>query len=353
MSQSNASILPDYSNDSGGGAIESINTLVGAITLNSVDGSLNVAPTSATNISFSNPNLISLNGAVGISTLTSTDDSITITNTANNINLSTAGGGSLVLHFSGVTDANGSYTNLLGDNEGYVMLDTTYAVSVSQTSLTDAPIIMLVTKSVDSVVIETKQTNAVVEAGVSFDCILVATNYRKGVSTPTSYTFPSTGVIPQFSTTGGGDPFNLGFVPTGSNITTPGSASYINPALNPTVTIKVDIAGQMASPASNNFIPNNTLLYGIYGEGLDNLIVGFSMPTTGQVPLPIDNGTGIPGTPPPANFTASATIPYATLTTANTLFYGLFLSFPCAPLPGNLIVTNLQYQVTLEYNSYQ
>jgi hypothetical protein len=298
-----------------GGAIQSINNLVGAITFNSPDETLNVVPDSATNITITNP--------------------------------------TLVLHFSGTTDASGTYTNMLGDDEGYVMLDTTYSVAVTQTSApTGAPIILYVSqKTTGSVSIMSMQNNTTPEPNVSFDAILVATNFRKAVPTPTSFTFPATAVQPSFSVPGGGDPFNFGYIPTGSNVAIPGNPSYINPSLNSTINISVRMAGQMTA---NDVIGDNTLLYGIYGPGLDNFLAGFSMDTIAPLPLPINNGVGIPPVSG-SNFIGTGTIPYSYLTSTNSMYYGLFLSFPCAPNPSGSVldVDNLQYQLTYNYISYQ
>ena len=101
-----------------GGNIQSINNLIGAITFNSVDGTINVTPTSTTNLSITNPNLVSLNGALGNALLTSTDESVIITNALDSIDLAVKGGNALVLPFSGVTDGTGSYTNDIEPAEG-------------------------------------------------------------------------------------------------------------------------------------------------------------------------------------------------------------------------------------------
>ena len=341
----------------GGGAIQSINGLVGAITVDSSDSTLNVAATSATNITITNPNIISLNGALGIATLTSTDDSITVTNTGDNINLSVAGGGPLILKFSGTTDVNGSYTNLIGPEEGYIMLDTTYVVVVTQTSapVENSAIILYVSeKNLDSVSITSLKNANTAEPNVSFDAILVATNYQKITVVPASFEFPVLPVVANFVNTGGGDPTNFGFLPTGTNITTPGGPQYINGNFNPIVNLTVTIAANLSAPLTipQNTINNNTLLLGIYGPGQDEFIAGFSMPSPGALPLPINYGVGIPSSTGSPNFvSATVAIPYSYLASANQLYYGFFLSFPTNPF-AQLFVNNVQMQVKLDYFTY-
>jgi hypothetical protein len=294
----------------------------------------------------------SINGLVGALTVTSADDSLTVTNAGTNIDLSVAGGGPLVLHFSGQTDANGTYTNQLGPEEGYIMLDKNYAVTVTQSTLTTNPISIVITKTNLSVIINTYQNSTTPEPSIQFDAILVATNYQKVTLTPAFLEFPLA-VVADFTTDGGGNPISFGFLPTGTNITTPGGPQYISPLFNTTVTLTLTIAGQMDSSTSFpiNYLPNNRLAFGVYGPGVDNLVAGFAMSGVGTVPIPIDNGIGIPTTVPSPNYVATVvTIPYAgagDLATANSLFFGLFLAFPTSgPL---LSVRNLQMVARIDY----
>ena len=331
----------------GGGAIESINGLVGAITFDSSDSTMNVAATSATNITITNPNLVTLNGRQGLVTLTSSDDSVTITSgvvSADNIDLSVAGGGPLVLHFSGQTDITGTYTNLLGPEEGYIMLDKNYAVTVTQSTLTANPISIVITKANDRVIINTYQNSTTPEPSIQFDAILVATNYRKAVPT---LTFVDLAIVPvaDGSVPGGGSPENFGAIDTGPIYSTPNTPTYINPTLNPTVLMQLTVAGQIAT----QFISNNTLGYGVYGTGTDNVICGFSMPTPATV-TPVNYGVGIPSGTSNPNAVFSATIPYALLSTVGTMNYGLFLSFPTGATPMGWF--NVLFQIRLNYYIY-
>jgi hypothetical protein len=330
----------------GGGAIESINGLVGAITVDSSDSTLNVTATSATNISITNPNIISLNGVLGIGTLTSTDDSITVTNTGDNIDLAVKGGGALVLHFSGTTDAFGSYTNLLGDDEGYIMLDTTYAVTVTQTSAPSGnPIILYVSeKNTSSVSISSLQSASVAEPSVSFDAILVATNYRKANITPATITLPLVSPA-NYSSYGGGDPIDHGDLPTGPAFSTQGDPYYINASLNPTVSVALSMAGQMNAVT---LTPANENTAGILVRGTNNLQLGFN---SGLVVLnDIDWGVGIPSSTISPNFEITGTLPYATLTTPNALYYATFLHFPVNT--GIMNYNQMQFSVTISFNKY-